>query len=663
MKTKYQPNFSGGMITAILSAGLWLATSVLVVFAADFTVNDTSDAPDLNAGDGICEVTAATGDCTLRAAVMESNALAGADTISVPAGTYNLSIAGVDERCERDTVTACTSDGTNWFPVITSDASIGDLDINDDLTITGAGAEQTVIQWAPIAPDDDPLTGDRIFHVAVPEGAIANVASVVIQDLTVVNGQVGLVPTEAEDVCVDGVYTPANLNAYDIESNNNDAACANQEIVIVQFRRMGGAIALGAGYAIVTYEQAIHGPGADPGGGGGADMGPFPGGKPGEEEGFTIENVALNRVVVINNWSGADGGGVYSAAPANFDQVAISGNTGNANGGGIYNDATLTISGSLIGRVFDPDTVAQFPQFASPNIGENGGGLFDTGSHVTTIIGSAINGNEAIGGGGIAARAGITINIENSTVSNNVGKDVGGGITTNGNIKLRNVTVANNEAATDAPGGGGGLNMFGGVGSYTLNNTVLANNLVSGRAEPLANCGCSGGASACDVLPGEQFISEFYNIEDGDTCELSAASGTDLANTDPMLLALANNGGFTETHALAPDSPAIDQGLQSLCNQLATGSWGDFDQRGEGFPRTVDGNGDLVLNCDRGAYEYMIPDEAPPGATPPAIATNDDSNGCLCSYNPDAPFDPVLPGLVLAVLVYLGWRLRQRDLK
>jgi uncharacterized repeat protein (TIGR01451 family) len=30
-----------------------------------------------------------------------------------------------------------------------------------------------------------------------------------------------------------------------------------------------------------------------------------------------------------------------------------------------------------------------------------------------------------------------------------------------------------------------------------------------------------------------------------------------------------------------------------------------------------------------------------------------------CSYNPDARFDPVLPGLVLAGLAYLGWRLRK----
>ncbi|MGZ9166710.1 MAG: CSLREA domain-containing protein, partial [Anaerolineales bacterium] len=56
-----------------------------VAAAANFIVNSSADMVDADPGDGLCE-TDITGDCTLRAAIQETNALVGADTISVPAG-------------------------------------------------------------------------------------------------------------------------------------------------------------------------------------------------------------------------------------------------------------------------------------------------------------------------------------------------------------------------------------------------------------------------------------------------------------------------------------------------------------------------------------------------------------------------------------------------
>src|SRR5581483_1971503 len=52
---------------------------------AAFTVNSTGDQSDLSPGDGVCLT--ANGDCTLRAAIEEANALAGADTINFNLGT------------------------------------------------------------------------------------------------------------------------------------------------------------------------------------------------------------------------------------------------------------------------------------------------------------------------------------------------------------------------------------------------------------------------------------------------------------------------------------------------------------------------------------------------------------------------------------------------
>jgi len=625
--------------TTIHATGLAIAMACSSALAADFTVNRLNDAIDLTPGDGICEVTMGIGDCTLRAAVMEANALAGADTITLPAGTFTLTLVGVDERC--DGAVPCTPTGvpaSAYAPVVTADASMGDLDITSDLTINGAGVDQTVIQWAaPALPDSDPLTGDRIFHIQTTV-ATGPINSVVIENLAVTNGEVGLIPTDATSLADTGP------NAYDIEVV--DATPGSVDIW--QFRRMGGAIALGAGYAVVRYEETLHGPGNAPIGGG--DMGgPFPGGSPGEDDADTIDNVTLNRVVVVAGWAGADGGGLYSAVPAIINQSAISGNFSGANGGGIYNDAILAMSNTTVGKLFDAAAPVELTQ---PNTAENGGGMFDTGSHTTSIAGSAFNGNEAIGGAGMAVRAGITIDMANSTVSANQATDVGGGITSDGTVNLLNVTVMDNVATTDAPGGGAGLNAFG-PGTFTFANTVLQNNskvpVVIPPAVPvpvLANCGCSGGGACGAGI----MISGGYNIEDGDSCDMDMAVLQDQINTDAMPGLLQNNGGLTETHALGAGSPAIDAGLDAVCQALVA-LFGDVDQRGAGFPRRTDGNGDGVVACDIGAFE----------AATVVLGGGGGSSGGGCSAGSGSVFDPLFPLLASLSLVQLGRRRRGKS--
>jgi len=93
------------------------------------------------------DVIADDGKCTLREAVIAANtdtasgsmkgecqAGTGADTIVLQGLVYFLSIEGTGE----------------------DDAATGDLDIHDDLTITGTGANKTFINGGKI---------DRVFHV------------------------------------------------------------------------------------------------------------------------------------------------------------------------------------------------------------------------------------------------------------------------------------------------------------------------------------------------------------------------------------------------------------------------------------------------------------------------------------------------------------------
>jgi CSLREA domain-containing protein len=85
----------------------------LPVHAATFIVNGAADAVDAHPGDGQCASVG--GVCTLRAAIQETNALAGADLIRLPRGWYRLTLAGPDEDF----------------------AATGDLDVTDDLTLAG----------------------------------------------------------------------------------------------------------------------------------------------------------------------------------------------------------------------------------------------------------------------------------------------------------------------------------------------------------------------------------------------------------------------------------------------------------------------------------------------------------------------------------------------
>lgn len=135
-----------------VAAALLLAASAR---AATFEVEvGAPDAPDATPGDGLCDDGA--GGCSLRAAVMEANGLAGLDQIVLPAGTFELA-------------TAITAD----------DAGDGDLDITEQVTIAGAGIGQTVVEQT-IAP---PAAADRVFEIAVADGTTAT-----LSDLTVTGG-------------------------------------------------------------------------------------------------------------------------------------------------------------------------------------------------------------------------------------------------------------------------------------------------------------------------------------------------------------------------------------------------------------------------------------------------------------------------------------------
>jgi CSLREA domain-containing protein len=114
--------------------------------AQTYTVNSPADGSDTNPGDGTCRSFG--GQCTLRAAIEESNAHPGLDTIKILPGTYELEIPTINED---------------------SDSS-GDFDIRDSVAIVGTaatGVDATIIDGG-FPPDGSPIEQrgmDRLFEI------------------------------------------------------------------------------------------------------------------------------------------------------------------------------------------------------------------------------------------------------------------------------------------------------------------------------------------------------------------------------------------------------------------------------------------------------------------------------------------------------------------
>jgi uncharacterized repeat protein (TIGR01451 family)/CSLREA domain-containing protein len=147
-------------ITRVLGIVCLLAVAALMLLpfpvarAATITVNGTAD--DLIPGDGTCTLREAISNANSDSDTTDGDCPAGngADTIVIPAGAFFIGLVGIDE------------DGN----------ASGDLDIYDDLTISGAGPHSTTINGNTL---------DRVFDIGPESPGI----TVEIDDVTITNGQ------------------------------------------------------------------------------------------------------------------------------------------------------------------------------------------------------------------------------------------------------------------------------------------------------------------------------------------------------------------------------------------------------------------------------------------------------------------------------------------
>ncbi len=236
-----------------------------------------------------------------------------------------------------------------------------------------------------------------------------------------------------------------------------------------------------------------------------------------------IGGVTLTDVTISNN-QGSEGGGLYNAGgTAALNRVLFSGNTSVGDGGAIYNENGSVITGTDV--EFDSNTALG-----------NGGAIYNNAS--ITLDRALFYDNTAAFGGAIY----------NEGIAGNV-------------IKLTNATLSANTATID----GGAINNIASPssvpGTLTITNSTLTGNTSPGTngilqdAASVVNLKNSILNDGVSNITGGIINSLDYNIDSDGSAGLT---GLNDQVGNPMLDVLADNGGFTRTHALLAGSVAIN---------------------------------------------------------------------------------------------------------
>jgi hypothetical protein len=259
------------------------AASVLGTFHVDsteglFRVDSLADAADGAPGDGKADD--GLGRTTLRAAVMESNALPLDNLIRLLPDTYRLSLVGAAE-----------------------DASVGDLDVRGRLLIRGAGAGQTILDAAGL---------HRVFHVR--DGAHLE-----LTDLTITGGTDD--PGGAIYVAPGGALVLSGVEISGSVSrswggaifNAGDLSITASTLSENTAERTGGAIH-NAGTAVVVNSTISGNHAAGTGGSGGAVF---------NAEGATL---TLLNSTVASNRARTTGGGIHNEGVTQMRNTIVAAN-------------------------------------------------------------------------------------------------------------------------------------------------------------------------------------------------------------------------------------------------------------------------------------------------------------------------------------------------
>jgi hypothetical protein len=286
----------GGAFTtwAAVTAGLFLGLAAPAA-AAQFTVNAPFDDGDADTSAPACDADTTTpGDqCTLRAAIEQSNATAGRDSIAIPAGTFYLDSA---------------------------------LVITDNLQMTGAGARRTSI----VGSGDDRVLdlggsgSSEIADLAISGGELTNGDGAGIR--ITVNAPVTLSRLWVHDNHIEATEDGhqgggiANLNSY--QTTVADSTISNNSITVTGMgpvEAYGGGLASAFNAGTWIYRSTVTGNSAE-----GWSSDAMPGGQRGLGGGIAARGpVAVATPVVestlANNSADGDGNAVGGNVYGNWD--------------------------------------------------------------------------------------------------------------------------------------------------------------------------------------------------------------------------------------------------------------------------------------------------------------------------------------------------------
>lgn len=569
---------AGAMVTSLLSAAP----------AGALTTHQVTQLGD--AGDGTCDVT-----CTLRDAADDS-ANDGDDS----AITFAPSVTG--------TITLTTGDIDFG----------GGTDAGNDLTITGPGSGALTVR-------NDGTTLDRVFDFNEDMGNVA------ISGLTITNG------SSTSDGGGIRFYSGLDLSLTDVVLTANKATGSAR----------GGGLAMYNSGNLTIADSTISLNTTNNRSGGGAWL-------------YGIGDLHVTNTTVSGN-TGSAGGGIdfYQSADATIIGSTFYDNTGRFGGGFKLYDAgdlvvdsstfnkNTTTSGTGAGIMFyqgnnahDGDTVSATitNSTISGNTADDGGAgirFYDgpdpkTVTTTLTILGSTISGNTAgtdnSGQGGGLYFTGDTLVVGNSTFHGNSTTSDGGGIAAAfGDVSLLQTTISGNTAGPDSGDVADGLYLYSATAGPPVRTDVpdLTKPAVARSSEHAdkpdkpAKVKSQGKVGAQDFGTVEligTIISGNGDTDidtggDGVTADLTSSLwgtkgagitindlGGNINSANPGLGALADNGGPTLTMALLPGSAAIDAGPTTVPSFAGN----EFDQRGAGFPRVINGRVDI------GAFEFSL---------------------------------------------------------
>jgi hypothetical protein len=274
--------------------------------------------------------------------------------------------------------------------------------------------------------------------------------------------------------------------------------------------------------------------------------------------GGVAASAPLRLVHAVVASSRADtGGGIFSTSALSLNHSRVRGNRAQVGGGIDAHAGRLLIVRSAVvgnraadaggGIVASGDVLRLGKSTVARNVSDGAAGGVRLVQAAGRITKSTVNGNVARGSGGGIQQSDSKLFVVNSTITGNRAGATGGGVQSSeagGEVMLNSVTVARNVANASrgrAPGGG----LSAKAGTFGVVNSIVALNVAAQKASD-----CHG-----------TFESFGGNLL-GTAAACRGFAGSALVRPDPRLGPLADNGGPTETLALAPDSPAIDKANQ-----------------------------------------------------------------------------------------------------